>query len=220
MSKKIKIIITSVLCLIIIGIGTFLIYNNHSDLGKQKSKEFIKSINYIKDENYIEAYNTIKNSDKEEIDIIQTIILYKFCDQMSAHTKVINEIAEEVDHIRDYLTYPYLYSKDSSYQRKINKIYDTEYSKLYEIRTKIPESIMFDDSVNFYNKYFEVLDLGNGAFKNYEYNIIHNQEKNLAKVNKIETKLNEMKEEYEKVVGIHPESEIPEEYSYLLFDIE
>ena len=66
MSKKLKIIISIILSLLIIFIGIFLIVSNNSPVGEKYSKEFIKSINYIKEENYIEAYNNIKNSDKDE----------------------------------------------------------------------------------------------------------------------------------------------------------
>lgn len=220
MNKKVKIIISSVLCLIIIVIGVFLVYNNNSTLEENRSKKFIKSINYIKDENYIEAYNTIKNSAKEEVDIIQTIILYKFSEQLEISTKLNEKINDEAEHITDYLTYIYIYSKDTSYQQKIDKIYDEEYSKLFEIKNKIPENIMFDDSINYYNLYFEYLNMDNGIFKNYEYNILNDKNNLLLRLEKLEAKLKEMNEEYKTVVGIHPKSTIPEEYLYLLFDIE
>ena len=181
MKKKTKIIISSVLCLLIIGVGIFSIYNNTSSLGEQKSKEFIKSINLLKNENYIEAYNNIKNSSNEEKDIIQTIILYKFGEQIDLVTDINKRITEQMEHITDYLTYTYLYSKDTKYQKEIDKIYDEEYPKLYDIKTKIPLEIMFDDTKTYYNLYFEYLDLNNGIFKNCEYNIINNKDELLQK---------------------------------------
>ena len=218
MNKKIKIFISCVLCLVIVSIGTFIIYNNKTSLEENKSKDFIKSINYLKNDNYIEAYNTIKNSDKEEINIIQTIILHKFCSQLDIVLELDEKIIDEAEHITDYLTYTYLYSKDSSYQKKIDKIYDEEYSKLFEIKNKIPENIMFEDSIKYYNLYFEYLDLNNGTFKNYEYNILNNKNKLIEKFDKIQIKLEEIQEEYEKLIGMYPKSEIPEEYQYL-FDL-
>ena len=84
MSKKLKIIISIILSILIIFIGIFLIVSNNSPVGEKYSKEFIKSINYIKKENYIEAYNIIKNSDKDEKNIklkkqfIDYIIIFMF----------------------------------------------------------------------------------------------------------------------------------------------
>lgn len=218
MSKKIKIIVSIIFSILIIGIGVFLIYNNKPSLPERKSKEFIKSINYLKEQNYIEAYNTIKNSNKEEINIIQTIILYEFCNQLEIVTDLNEKIYDEAKNITNYLTYTYLYSKDSSYQKKIDKIYDEEYSKLFEIKNKIPENIMFDDSIKYYNLYFEYLDLNNGTFKKYEYNLLNNRDNLVAKIQKIQKKLDELTEEYKRVLGMYPTSEIPEEYQYL-FDL-
>ena len=48
MSKKLKIIISIILSLLIIFIGIFLIVSNNSPVAENYSKEFIKSINYIK----------------------------------------------------------------------------------------------------------------------------------------------------------------------------
>ena len=75
---------------------------------------------------------------------------------------------------------------------------------------------MFEDSIKYYNLYFEYLDLNNGTFKNYEYNILNNKNKLIEKLGKIQIKLEEIQEEYEKLLGMYPKNEIPEEYKYLL----
>ena len=64
MSNKLKIIITSVICILIVGIGVLLVVGTNS-FGEKRSKTFMKSIQYIQDENYVEAYNNIKNGKRE-----------------------------------------------------------------------------------------------------------------------------------------------------------
>lgn len=216
MKMNVKIIISIISCVLIVGVGGYFIYNNNSQEGEKKSKEFIKAINYIEKERYVDAYNTIKKSDKNEIDIIQTIILDKFSNAVLSNIDVQDEINKEIENINDYIKYPSLYSKDSSYQQKIDKIYDEKYPKFYEIKTKIPSNIMFDDTLDFYNLYFEYLDLDNGLMKNYEYNVLNNKEELLNKINNIKDKLKKITDEYEKVAGLHPTTAIPEEYKLLL----
>ncbi len=216
MKKNVKIIISIILCVLIVSVGGYFIYNNNSKNGEKKSKEFIKAINYIEKEKYVDAYNVIKKSDKNEIDIIQTIILDKFSSMVLSSVDVQNEIYEEIENINDYINYPSLYSKDSSYQQKIDKIYDEKYPEFYKMKTKIPSNIMFDDTLDFYNLYFEYLDLDNGLMKNYEYNVLNNKEELLNKISNISDKLKKITEEYERVVGLHPTTAIPEEYKLLL----
>lgn len=217
MSKKLKIIISIILSLLIIFIGIFLIVSNNSPVGEKYSKEFIKSINYIKEENYIEAYNIIKNSDKDEKNIIQTIILHTFTKQLEKLTDVDEKLTNEAKNITNYLTYTYLYSKNPIYQQNIDKIYVEEYQPLFEIKEKIPMEILFDDCNTYYNLYFEYLNLDNGLFSNYEYNILNNKDELLNKLtNTLPTKLNELTDKYEKIIGMHPSSVIPEEYKLLL----
>lgn len=218
MSKKIKIIISSILCFLIIGMGAFLVYNNKSPLGEKKSESFIKSINYLKDENYIEAYNNIKNSSKEEIDIIQTIILYRFIKQVDLMSELNEKITDEIDNIIDYLNYPFLYSKNPKYQQNIDKIYDEEYPKLFELKTKMPSEIFFNDSIDYYNLYFECLELNNGLFKNVEYKALNNKQEFLNNIESMQKKLSELLSASIQIGGKHPENVIPEEYK-LLFDI-
>ena len=218
MGKKIKIIISSILCFFIVGIGLFLVYNNQSSPGEKKSQNFIKSINYLKEENYIEAYNNIKDSSDEEFNIIQTIILYKFIEQINLTMELNEKIYDEADNILDYLIYTYTYSKNPVYQQNIDKIYDEEYPIFFELKNKIPEEIFFQDSIDYYNLYFEYLNLNNGLFKNYEYNVLYNKQEILNKIADVKNKLNEMVETAKETIGKHPLSVIPEEYK-LLFDI-
>lgn len=59
--------------------------------------------------------------------------------------------------------------------------------------------ILFDDCNTYYNLYFEYLNLDNGLFSNYEYNILNNKDELLNKLtNTLPTKLNELTDEYEK----------------------
>ena len=51
---------------------------------------------------------------------------------------------------------------------------------------------MFDDSINYYNLYFEYLNMDNGIFKNYEYNILNDKNNLLLRLEKLEAKLKEM----------------------------
>lgn len=217
MSKNKKIIISGILCVLII-LGTILILiKNNSNTENKKSKQFINAISYIQEEKYENAYKEIKkSSNKNEIEIIQTIFLYKFGDEFEKNTEIVNKISDETEHINDYLTYTYLYSKDDSYQQKIDKIYNEEYSKLYDIKDKMPVDIMFDDTKEFYKTYFEYLDLANGLFKNYEYNVINNQQGLLNKVTEVDTKLKDLSDKYDKLVEKHPSTIIPEEYLILL----
>ncbi len=216
MKMNVKIIISIILCVLIVSVGGYSIYSNSSQNGEKRSKEFIKAINYIEKEKYLDAYNTIKKSDKNEVDIIQTIILDKFSNIILLNIDIQNEINDEMEKINDYIKYPSLYSKDSSYQQNIDKIYDEKYPEFYEIKTKIPSNIMFDDTLDFYNLYFEYLDLDNGLMKNYEYNVLNNSEELLNKINNIKDKLEKITDEYEKVAGLHPTTAIPEEYKLLL----
>lgn len=217
MNKKLKIIISIILSLLIIFIGIFFIINNISPVGEKYSKEFIKSISYIKEENYIEAYNTIKNGNNDEKNIIQTIILHMFINQFYTTTDIIEKVGDEAENITDYMTYTYLYEKDPIYQQNIDKIYAEEYQPLFETKEKIPIDILFEDCNTYYNLYFEYLNLNNGLFSNYEYNIINNKDELLNKLtNTLPAKLNELTDEYEKIAGPHPISAIPEEYKLLL----
>lgn len=217
MNKKLKIIISIILSLLIIFIGIFFIINNISPVGEKYSKEFIKSISYIKEENYIEAYNTIKNGNNDEKNIIQTIILHMFINQFYTTTDIIEKVGDEAENITDYMTYTYLYEKDPIYQQNIDKIYAEEYQPLFETKEKIPIDILFEDCNTYYNLYFEYLNLNNGLFSNYEYNIINNKDELLNKLtNTLPAKLNELTDEYEKIAGLHPISAIPEEYKLLL----
>lgn len=217
MNKKLKIIISIILSLLIIFIGIFFIINNISPVGEKYSKEFIKSISYIKEENYIEAYNTIKNGNNDEKNIIQTIILHMFINQFYTTTDIIEKVGDEAENITDYMTYTYLYEKDPIYQQNIDKIYAEEYQPLFETKEKIPIDILFEDCNTYYNLYFEYLNLNNGLFSNYEYNIINKKDELLNKLtNTLPAKLNELTDEYEKIAGLHPISAIPEEYKLLL----
>ena len=88
---------------------------------------------------------------------------------------------------------------------------------MFETKEKIPIDILFEDCNTYYNLYFEYLNLNNGLFSNYEYNIINNKDELLNKLtNTLPAKLNELTDEYEKIAGLHPISAIPEEYKLLL----
>lgn len=215
MSKKVKVIITGVICLLIIGIGLFATFsgNNKSD---RHSKQFIESIKYIQDENYIKAYNNIKNSNKEERDIIQTIIMVVFTNEFDKYTDIEDKLTKEAENITDYLTYTYLYQKDDKYQQNINRIYDEEFSKLYDIKNKIPRDIMFEDTVSYYDLYLKHLDLANGIFRDYEHKVINEKDSTLNKINNITDSLSKITDEYESIIGKHPMELIPEEYRILL----
>lgn len=216
MDKKIKIIISCVLSIIIIIGGIFFSIGTNTSENKKYSKEFINAIDYIKNEEYIKAYDEINNSNEKEKEIIQTILLNKLIKEIDKNKEISEKLNEEAKNITDYLTYTSLYSKDDKYQQNIDKIYDEEFSKLYDIKTKITSNIMFSDSIEYYNSYFELLDLENGVFKNYEYNILNDKDNLLNRLNSIETKLNNLTDEYNKVIEKHPISIIPEEYLILL----
>ena len=214
MSKKVKITITSVICLIIIGIGIATTFNNAT--ADRKSKEFINSIKYIQDGKYIKAYNNIKNGDKKEVEIIQIIILNIFSKEFDKSADIVKKIGEEADNITDYLTYTYIYSKDDKYQQNIDKLYDDEYQKLYDVKDKISQDIIPNDALTYYNLYFEYLDLANGMFKNYEYNLINNKDNLINRIQNVSSKLSELQKEYETITGKYPLDSVPEEYRVLL----
>ena len=215
MSNKLKIIITSVICILIVGIGVLLVVGNNS-FGEKRSKTFMKSIQYIQDENYVEAYNNIKNGKREEKELVQTIILYKFTDELDKYTEISDKLNEESEHITDYLTYTYLYSKNPIYQKNINKIYSDKYPELYEVKEKIPKDIMFEDTHKFYDTYIEILELTDGLYKNCEKKILNNNEEYVAQIKEVANKLLEYSEEVDVVAGKYPLSSIPEEYIILL----
>lgn len=215
MSKKVKIIISSVFCLLIIGCGFFLASGNTSE-GDKESKKFIESIKYIQGGKYIDASNNIKNADDDEINIIQTIILYKFSEQLTLGNDITTRIQNEAENITDYLTYTYLYSKNPIYQQNIDKIYTDEYTKLYDIKDKILQDIMFNDTVNFYNLYFEYIGLSDGMFKNYENRILYDKDNLMNQISSTMSKLEELSKEYENVKGKHPLDSVPDEYIILL----
>lgn len=215
MSNKLKIIITSVICILIVSIGVLLVVDNNS-FGEKRSKTFVKSIQYIQDENYVEAYNNIKNGKQEEKELVQTIILYKFMDELDKYTEISDKLSEEAEHITDYLTYTYLYSKNPIYQKNINKIYANEYPELYDVKEKIPKDIMFEDTHKFYDTYIEILELTDGLYKNCEKKILNNNEEYVAQIKEVANKLLEYSEEFDVVAGKYPLSSIPEEYIILL----
>lgn len=215
MSNKLKIIITSVICILIVGIGVLLVVDNNS-FGEKRSKTFVKSIQYIQDKNYVEAYNNIKNGKQEEKELVQTIILYKFMDELDKYTEISDKLSEEAEHITDYLTYTYLYSKNPIYQKNINKIYANEYPKLYDVKEKIPKDIMFEDTHKFYDTYIEILELTDGLYKNCEKKILNNNEEYVAQIKEVANKLLEYSEEFDVVAGKYPLSSISEEYIILL----
>lgn len=216
MAKKIKIIVSIILCVLIVGLGIFYINSNTHTMGEKWSKSFIQSINYIKEGKYIDAYNNIKDGDKEEKNIIQTVILHKFGNQFDISMDINEKIGDEADHITDYLTYTYIYSKDPVYQQNIDKMYEEEYQPLFDIKEKIPKDILFDDCQNYYDLYFGYLNLFNGFFKNYEYKVLNQKNELLNKLDQIEEVTNELNTEYEKIIGLHPRSAIPEEYRLVL----
>ena len=215
MSNKLKIIITSVICILIVGIGVLLVVDNNS-FGEKRSKTFVKSIQYIQDKNYVEAYNNIKNGKQEEKELVQTIILYKFMDELDKYTEISDKLSEEAEHITDYLTYTYLYSKNPIYQKNINKIYSDKYPELYEVKEKIPKDIMFEDTHKFYDTYIEILELTDGLYKNCEKKILNNNEEYVAQIKEVANKLLEYSEEFDVVAGKYPLSSISEEYIILL----
>ena len=65
MNIKLKVLITVFISLLIIGGGYFYLNNNRTLDGKSESKEFIKAISYLRNEDYVNAYNTIKNTNRE-----------------------------------------------------------------------------------------------------------------------------------------------------------
>lgn len=216
MNIKLKVLITVFISLLIIGGGYFYLNNNRTLDGKSESKEFIKAISYLRNEDYVNAYNTIKNTNREDINIIQTATLYKFNKYFSKTLDLDIEILEEVNNIMDYLIYPSLYTKTSSYQQRIDKIYDNQYPKYLELKAKFPESIMFKDSLSFYNLFIEFLEINDGMFKNYEYNALNDETTLQSKLAASKNKSSELTEAYKDILGKHPEEEIPEEYRYLL----
>lgn len=216
MNIKLKVLITVFISLLIIGGGYFYLNNNRALDGKSESKEFIKAISYLRNEDYVNAYNTIKNTNREDINIIQTATLYKFNKYFSKTLDLDIEILEEVNNIMDYLIYPSLYTKTSSYQQRIDKIYDNQYPKYLELKAKFPESIMFKDSLSFYNLFIEFLEINDGMFKNYEYNALNDKTTLQSKLAASKNKSSELTEAYKDILGKHPEEEIPEEYRYLL----
>ena len=216
MNIKLKVLITVFISLLIIGGGYFYLNNNRTLDVKSESKEFIKAISYLRNEDYVNAYNTIKNTNREDINIIQTATLYKFNKYFSKTLDLDIEILEEVNNIMDYLIYPSLYTKTSSYQQRIDKIYDNQYPKYLELKAKFPESIMFKDSLSFYNLFIEFLEINDGMFKNYEYNALNDKTTLQSKLAASKNKSSELTEAYKDILGKHPEEEIPEEYRYLL----
>lgn len=216
MTKKMKIIISTVLCLVIICTGVGVVLLNRGTGGEKQSREFIKAIGYLQDEEYVKAYNEVKDSDQSELEIIQTLILSRLGEEFDKNTEIAEKIYDEAENISDYLSYPSLYSRDDSYQQNIDKIYDKEFSKLYDIKEKIPVDIIFDDAKDFYNAYFEYLDLANGLFRNYESNIIDDRLGLLDRVTEVQNKLTEVSDEYTKILEKHPTDIVPEEYTILL----
>ena len=216
MNKKTKTLFSIVLSVFIIIIGFVIVINNKPKEGERSSKQLVKAINLIKNEDYKGAYNEVKNSSKKDLEIVQTIILYTLENELTKNEEIVQKISDEAENITDYLTYTYLYSKDDKYQQNIDKIYDEEYSKLYDIKNKITEDIMFNDAKDYYKYYFEYLDLGNGLFKNYESNILNDKDGLTSKLEQIQEKLDDLKKEGTKLDEKYTKDIIPEEYRIIL----
>ncbi len=214
MKNKFKLVITVIISFVILSVGVgFIII---SSIPKEnRSKELIQAINYIKDNNYEDSYNEIKDSSKNEKAIINALYIHQLNNQFSAWDDIQVEIAEEAENITDYLLYSSLYSKNSKYQEEIDKLYATKFSELIKFKETLPRDIMPDDSLKYYDDYFDFLDYSNGLFSNYEYNIINDNTNLLARIEGVTTRLNEVKEESDSVLGAYPTNLIPEEYKIL-----
>lgn len=57
-------------------------------------------------------------------------------------------------------------------KKNIDKIYENEYNKLFDVKSKLPKEIMFEDTQDLYDKYLELLEFDKDTFKNYEYKMI------------------------------------------------
>lgn len=220
MKKNIKIIISIILCLIIIGLGIFKVYHfyitkDDDAIAEKKSYDFIKALNYIQNENYIEAYNTVKDTNSTDLNIIQTIIWQKFTSQIDEVVSLDNKIFENFNEIVNYLAYPRLYSKNPIYQQNIDKIYDEEYVKLLDMKNKIPKNILFEDCASYYDSYFQFLDIENGVFRDVENQTLYNKSNLQARIIQITENLTQLSGELSKLKGQHPSSVIPEEYRRL-----
>lgn len=195
---------------------TCLVCGSKSYYDKNYSENFIKSIKYIKDGDYVKSYENIKNSSNEEKEIIQTIFLCEFSKERDKYLKISSEIMSEADNIIDYLKYTYLYEKDTKYQENIDKIYANEYSKLFDLKNKLPKEIMFEDTYDLYDKYFELLESNKDTFKNFEYKA-RKENSNLSNtLDNVGNVLTELIELINDANGRHPSSLIPIEYAVLL----
>lgn len=217
MKKYIKHIVF-ILFMMAISIYTYYNYNYNSKsyYDENYSKSFIKAVDYIKNEDYSKSYETIKDSSKKEKELVQTILLYKLVDEIDSYTVVKKKIREEAENITDYLTYTYLYDRDTKYQKNIDKIYENEYNKLFDVKSKLPKEIMFEDTQDLYDKYLELLELDKDTFKNLEYKIIKTNSKLVKTLKDVSAKITEIINLEEEAMGRYPSSTIPEEYMYLL----
>lgn len=217
MKNKKKIIITAIICLIIAGLGAFIIFKESStDSSNKESKEFIKAIDDIQNNNYVEAYNEIKDGNAEEKNIIQTIFLCKFSNQIDDITNIANEINDEFKHITNYLKYTYLYSKNTKYQANIDKIYAEKYPALYAVKEQMPKEIMFNDITEMYDLYFEYVEKSDGLFKNSENKLLNDNTNFSNEVTEVSEILTKYEEAYNEAIGNHPLEAIPSEYVILL----
>ena len=148
--------------------------------------------------------------------MIQTILLNVFADKTTSAFDIATEITDEADHITDYLTYTFLYSKDSKYQANIDKIYAEKYPPLYDLKKQIPKEILFDDVSEMYDLYFEYVEKSDGLFKNAEYKILHDNSNFSKTVTSMADILTKYSDECEKATGNHPLTAVPDEYIILL----
>lgn len=214
--KKYIIHIVFAIIMISICIYTFLVCNSKSYYDKNYSENFIKSINYIKDGNYIKSYEVIKNSSSEEKEIIQTVYLYEFFKETDTYFNISSKIMDESENIIDYLLYPILYDKNTKYQENIDKIYADEYSKLFEIKNKLPKEIMFTDTYSLYDTYIKLIETNKDTFKNFEYKALEKNSNFTNISNNIISILSELDELIKNAKGKYPSEFIPLEYMTLL----